>query len=94
MDRRSPWLVWDKVEEDIPDGSYDFYLAVQKKKKISSMISAEYIVIVEIPYRRIRSDGSKVLEHFLFQKLTFSLQEQILACSYTLDENINPNVEN
>ena len=33
MDRRSPWLVWDKVEEDIPDGSYDFYLAVQKKKK-------------------------------------------------------------
>ena len=39
------------------------------------MISAEYIVIVEILYRRIRSDGSKVLEHFLFQKLTFSLQE-------------------
>ena len=74
MDRRSPWLVWDKVEEDIPDGSYDFYLAVQKKK-ISAMISAEYIVIVEILYRRIRSDGSKVLEHFLFQKLTFSLQE-------------------
>ena len=33
MDRRSPWLVWDKVEEDIPDGSYDFFLAVQKKKK-------------------------------------------------------------
>ena len=81
IDRRNPWLVWDKVEEDIPDGSYDLYLAVQKKKKknktkqTSAMISAEYIVIVEVPYRRIRSDGSKVLEHFLFQKLTFSLQE-------------------
>ena len=80
IDRRNPWLVWDKVEEDIPDGSYDLYLAVQKQNKTkqnktSAMISSEYIVIVEVPYRRIRSDGSKVLEHFLFQKLTFSLQE-------------------
>ena len=38
MDRRSPWLVWDKVEEDIPDGSYDFFLAVQKKKKKKSLL--------------------------------------------------------